>query len=338
VGDGRYGARFVALFGIRFDLRNPAFAGTTMSERYAAALDMAAWADDNGAVLAIVSEHHGSEDGYLPSPLTFAAAIAARTTRIHINVAAVIAPFYDPLRLAEDAAVVDLISQGRLSLVLANGYVPSELAMFDVPPAQRATRTMAAIDVLRQAWTGEPFEHRGRVVRVTPAPHQTGGPPINLGGSTAAVARRAARLALGFWPSTPAVWDAYRDEVVALGRPDPGPYMGGEAGFVHVATDPEAAWQAIAPHALHESNSYGRWAMEAGMGDAASYHVANDPEELRRSGQYRVLTPDALVAELQAAGPMTYFGLHPLMGGIPPALGWESLRLVEREVLPHLRQ
>lgn len=336
MSDGRYGPQLVALFGIRFDLRNPTFAGTTMAERYNAALDMATWADDNGAALAIVSEHHGSDDGYLPSPLTFAAAIAARTKRIHINVAAIIAPFYDPLRLAEDAAVVDLISEGRLSLVLANGYVPSELAMFDVPSAERAARTMAAIDVLRQAWTGEPFEHRGRMVRVTPTPHQPGGPQINLGGSTAVVARRAARLGLGFWPSTPGVWGAYRDEVVERGGRDPGPYLGGEAGFLHVATDPDAAWNAIAPYALHEANSYGRWAVEAGMEDAASYHLATDPDELRRSGQYRVLTPAALVAELQTAGPMTYFGLHPLMGGIPPALGWESLQLVEREVLPRL--
>jgi alkanesulfonate monooxygenase SsuD/methylene tetrahydromethanopterin reductase-like flavin-dependent oxidoreductase (luciferase family) len=323
-------------FGLRFDLRNPSFAGTSMAERYAAALDMAAWADEHGALLIVLSEHHGSDDGYLPSPLAFAAAVAARTERVRIQVAALIAPFHDPLRLAEDAAVVDLISKGRLSLVVANGYVPSELAMFDVQPRERAARTLEAIAVLRAAWSGEPFEHRGRTVQVTPQPHRRGGPRLALGGSTAVVARRAARLGMGFWPATPAIWDAYRAEVVLLGGDDPGPFLGGDAGFVHLAHDPDTAWEQVAPFALHETNAYGRWAAEAGMGEAAAYRPADDADELRRAGTHRVLTPPELVDEVQAAGPLAYVGLHPLMGGMPPALGWESLRLFETEVLPYL--
>src|SRR5215217_3754813 len=107
----------MALFGIRFDFRNPPVAGTTMAERYRAALDMASWADGLGAITIVLSEHHGSDDGYLPSPLTMAAAIAARTSTARINIAALVTSFHDPLRLAEDAAVVDLISEGRLDVV-----------------------------------------------------------------------------------------------------------------------------------------------------------------------------------------------------------------------------
>src|SRR5205823_5191777 len=95
------------LFGLRFDFRNPAFAGTTCAERYAAALDMAEWADGLGCVSIALSEHHGSPDGYLPSPLTMLAAMAARTTNVRFLVAALVAPFYDPLRLAEDLVVLD---------------------------------------------------------------------------------------------------------------------------------------------------------------------------------------------------------------------------------------
>ena len=232
---------------IRFDLRNPSFAGTTMTERYRAALDMAAWADEHGFVACVLSEHHGADDGYLPSPLPFAAAVAAVTTQLRISVAAVIAPFHDPLRLAEDAAVVDLLSGGRLDLVLANGYVPREFAMFGVDMATRAARTTTVVEVLRRAWSGEAFEHEGRTVRVTPAPCQPGGPPLTLGGSSPAAARRAARLGLGFRPSTPIVWADYRAEVVRLGGDDPGDYPGGEASFVFIAEDPDAAWKAIAP-------------------------------------------------------------------------------------------
>lgn len=90
----------MSFFGLRFDFRNPLIAGTTMAERYRAALDMAAWADLLGFVVVVISEHHSSSDGYLPSPLPMAAAIASRTEHIRIQVAAMIASFHDPLRLA----------------------------------------------------------------------------------------------------------------------------------------------------------------------------------------------------------------------------------------------
>jgi alkanesulfonate monooxygenase SsuD/methylene tetrahydromethanopterin reductase-like flavin-dependent oxidoreductase (luciferase family) len=160
----------VALFGLRFDFRNPAGAGTPMSERYAAALDMAEWADGLGAVAITLSEHHGSEDGYLPSALTMAAAVAARTRNARLTIAAIVAPLHDPIRLAEEAAIVDLISGGRLDLILVNGYVAGEFEMFGVPLGERVRRTVEAVEVLRKAWTGEPFEYRGRTVRVTPRP------------------------------------------------------------------------------------------------------------------------------------------------------------------------
>jgi alkanesulfonate monooxygenase SsuD/methylene tetrahydromethanopterin reductase-like flavin-dependent oxidoreductase (luciferase family) len=306
-----------------------------MAERYQCALDITEWADAQGAVVVVLSEHHGSPDGYLPSPLTMAAAVAARTEQIRIRIAAIIAPLYNPLRLAEDAAVVDLISGGRLDLVLANGYVRDEFDMLGCPMSERAARTAEAVATLRQAWTGEPFEFRGRTVQVTPRPHQPGGPKISLGGSTEAAARRAARIADGFTPSNPRLWSPYCDELAKLGRPDPGPYPGGDTNFFHLATDVEEGWAAIAPYAMHESNAYGRWLAEAGQVDGG-YHSVSDADALRQTGQYRVLTPDDLVAELKDKGPFAFAMFHPLMGGIPPALAWESLQLFEHEVLPRL--
>jgi len=326
----------VAFFAIRFDLRNPPISGTTMTERYRAALDMTRWADQHGFVAVIISEHHGSDDGYLPSPLTMAAAIAATTDQIRIQIAAIVAPYHDPLRLAEDVAVVDRISAGRLDLVVTNGYVGREFAMFGCPVSERARRTTEMVATLRRAWTGEPFEFRGRMVQVTPTPHQPGGPKLSLGGSSEAAARRAARIADGFAPSTPDVWSFYRDEVVRLGRPDPGEHPGGDTSFFHVAHDPEAAWEAIAPYAMHEVNSYGAWMAEAGLGTAGGYMQVADATTLRATGQYRVITADQLVAELELKGPAGFAMFHPLMGGIPPELGWASLRLFEAEVLPRL--
>ncbi len=282
----------------------------------------------------ILSEHHGSPDGYLPSPLVMAAAMASRTERIRIRIAAIVAPLHDPLRLAEDAAVVDLISGGRLDLVITNGYVGREFAMFGRQLSERAKRTSEAAVTLRQAWTGEPFEYRGRPARVTPAPHQPGGPEIGMGGSSEPAARRAARLGDDFMPSSEAVGLLQRRAGQAR-QARPRSYAGGDTSFFHVASDVEAGWQAIAPYAMHEVNSYGEWMEEAGILGRGGYE-RRDADTLRKTGQYRVLTPDQLVAELKEKGPYGFAMFHPLMGGIPPELGWESLHLFEREVLPRL--
>jgi alkanesulfonate monooxygenase SsuD/methylene tetrahydromethanopterin reductase-like flavin-dependent oxidoreductase (luciferase family) len=328
----------MSLFGLRFDLRNPAFAGTTMSERYRAAIEMSEWADALGFVVIVVSEHHGSDDGYLPSPLTMAAAIAARTERARIQIAALIAPFHDPIRLAEDIAVVDQISGGRLDVIVANGYVPAEFEMFGVALSDRVNRTTETVATLRQAWTGEPFVFRGHGAHVTPTPHQPGGPKITLGGSTEPAARRAARIADGFMPSNPDIWDAYRDEMAKTGKPDPGPSPAGDTSAFYLARDVEAGWAEYAPYALHEMNSYGSWMAEAGLGAAGGYVPVADADALRATGQYRVLTPEDFLEEMRAKGPFGFAMFHPLVGGVPPDMAWKSLRLFEEEVLPHLDQ
>src|SRR5579872_6470946 len=158
------------MFGLRFDLRNPAFARTSTAERVQAAVDMAAWADERGAVAIALSEHHGSDDGYLPSPIVVAAAIASRTRSVRISLAALIAPLYDPVRLAEDLSVLDALAEGRVDVILGGGYVQHEFEMYGVPLAERPARVEEAVSVLRAAFNGEPFAFRGRTGRVTPTP------------------------------------------------------------------------------------------------------------------------------------------------------------------------
>jgi alkanesulfonate monooxygenase SsuD/methylene tetrahydromethanopterin reductase-like flavin-dependent oxidoreductase (luciferase family) len=319
-------------FGLRFDFRNPTFAGVTMAERYAAALDMCEWADRKGAVFVGLSEHHGSSDGYLPSPIVLAAAVAARTSNVRIGIAAVIAPLHDPLRLAEDLAVVDQLSGGRLDPILAAGYVADEFAMFGVPMDERRSRMEEAVATLRAAWTGEPFEHRGRTARVTPRPAQPGGPKLVLGGTSESAARRAARIGDGFVPSEPACWEHYRDECVTLGKPDPGPGMTGQGDTIVLAEDPDEAWDELGRYFLHETNRYGAWQAAAGIGNT-TYAPATDVEALRAAGQYRILTPDELAAELEPAGDFAFVAFHPMVGGIPPEAAWRSLHLFEERFL-----
>ena len=321
----------MAIFLLRFDFRNPDFAGTTMSERYAAGLDMCELGDRLGFFGVILSEHHGSDDGYLPSPLPMAAAVAARTSRMRINVSLAVAPFYDPIRLAEDASVIDNLAGGRLQLTLGAGYLQHEFDLYGVPIKERTARMLAALEVLQGLNTGEPFDFDGRTVSIRPLPARPRGVRLDLGASTEAGARRAARLGVGLNPATPDVWEFYRDELVTAGQPDPGPYPGGKTVYTHVVEDVEQGWAEILPFARHDHNSYADWAAEAGRAGRRVDTV----EELREHGQYRVVTPDDLTTEL-AADPFGVCILHPLLGGLPPEIGWRSLRLVEQQVMPRL--
>ncbi|MCX8072465.1 MAG: LLM class flavin-dependent oxidoreductase [Candidatus Binatia bacterium] len=322
----------MAIVVMRFDLRVPPFATTDHARQYAACLEMCRWADELGLDMCVLSEHHGVEDGFLPAPLTLAAAIAGATKRLPINVAALLVPLHDPIRLAEELAVLDLVSSGRVSVVAGLGYRPEEFAMAGVDRAQRGKLLEEGIQVLRQAWTGEPFEFRGRTVRVTPKPAN----PITifLGGSTPAAARRAARLRTAFLPAIadPQLATIYQEECVRVGFDQGFVMMPGGPGFVHVSQDPERDWERIGPHALYDATTYAAWQTPD---QRSQVHVHGSTlEDVRRSGVYQVLTPEECVALAREQGRLV---LHPLMGGIAPELAWESLRLFEREVWPRIR-
>src|SRR5581483_1738420 len=182
---------------IRYDLRAPG--PSTHAELYAACLEQSAWADEHKCQMVVLSEHHGvAADGYLSSPLIVAAAIAARTSRVQISLQALLLPLHDPIRVAEDVAALDLLSGGRFMLTVALGYRDEEFEMFGVDRRRRAPLVEEGVTAMLQAWTGEPFEYRGRRVQVTPRPSTKPHPMLFVGGSVPAGAKRAARLRLPF--------------------------------------------------------------------------------------------------------------------------------------------
>ena len=322
----------MTMIGLRYDLRVPPFAATTHAELYAACLDQCAWADERGFDFVALSEHHGVEDGYLPAPLTLAAAIAGRTRRMPINVAALLVPLHDPVRLAEELAVLSLASGGRVSLVAGLGYRPDEFAMAGVERKLRGRLTEEYVDVLRKAWTGEPFEWRGRTVRVTPKPASP--PMILMGGSTEPAARRAARLHCGFFPAIgdPHLAEVYQEECRRIGFDAGFVSLPRGPGFVHVSEDPERDWKRIGPHALYDAQTYDAWQPP---GQRSQVHVAaRTLDDVRRSGVYRIVTPEECLRLAEETGQVL---LHPLMGGMSPALGWEGLDSFATKVLPRLR-
>ncbi|HZD18713.1 MAG TPA: LLM class flavin-dependent oxidoreductase [Actinomycetota bacterium] len=176
---------------------------TTFGREYRETVELVRLAESLGFDSVWVSEHHGASDGYLPSLMPMLAALAAATERIALGSGVVLAPLHDPLRLAEDAAVVDQLSGGRLILGLGIGWRQEEFRMFGVPIAERGRRTEETIAILRRAWSGARFSFEGRAfrydrVRVTPPPAQDGGPPILLGGYADAAILRAGRVADGY--------------------------------------------------------------------------------------------------------------------------------------------
>jgi len=286
-------------------------------------------------------EHHATPGYHYFPLLPLLQRLAAEADGLWVGTNLILLPLHNPVEVAEIGAFLDVITGGRFLLGVGLGYRPEEFAIFGVPMAERVSRLGEGIEIIRRLWTEDDVTHHGRHwrldgVTIRPRPVQQPRPPIFLGGSTRAAARRAARIADYLIPSTPEVFEMYRAELTRLGKPDPGPLPASTGNFVHVAEDPDAAWRHIAPHALHETNAYGRWLADAGL--AGPYRQHRDADSLRASGQYLVLTPDELVARARALGPTATITLHPLMGGLHPDHGWESLRLVVEKVMPALAQ
>ena len=248
---------------------------------------MAEWGESNGCVTTMICEHHASPDGYLPSPMVLAAAIAARTTHVPIVVGALLLNFYDPIKLAEDMAVLDIVSNGRVSYVIGLGYRPEEYAMFGVDMATRGKVMDQKLDALRRALAGERFVYEGRQVHVTPAPgharrpdaRPTAGtrspPPAAPGGSGLDMFaeggdRRARRGLQGGSRSRPGV--------------TPGNAYVPTTGTGHVRVRRRGRRRGVGqlgPHLLHDARMYDEW-----MGDE---HDAGEPQ--RGHGRSRSCAP-----------------------------------------------
>jgi alkanesulfonate monooxygenase SsuD/methylene tetrahydromethanopterin reductase-like flavin-dependent oxidoreductase (luciferase family) len=324
------------MFIMRFDMRAPSMSPASAADLYSTALDMAEWAEQHGCLQLVVSEHHASEDGYLPAPLILASAMAGRTRKTAIQVAALILPLHDPIALAEQMAVLDIASNGRVSYVVAVGYRPEEYAMFGRDFATRGTRMETCLAALRQAWKGRPFDFEGREVRVTPTPLSDRGPGLLMGGNSAVAARRAARFGLGMIAqgTNPELNAIYEEECEKLGT-TPGLCINPPSGSVtsaFVSKDPDRAWAEMGPYLLHDARAYAAWLGKRNRSVTKSF--ATTVDELRaQNGAYEIFTPDAAVAHIQQTGILL---TQPLCGGLPPDLAWPSLELMASDVLPRI--
>jgi len=304
--------------------------------RHREMLDMCRFADANGFSGVTLEEHHGASNGWSSSPLVIAGMIFGASTNLQITISALLVPLHDPLRLAEDIAVLDLASGGRLMIVAGLGYRPEEYAALGKDWAGRGALMDEAITAMRNAWTGEPFEYQGRTVQVTPAPQSNPHPMLMLGGTSKIAARRAARFGLPFFAAdhVPGLREYYGEQCAAHGTGGFFIAPSAETAMIHVAEDPDAAWAELGSYFLHEALTYSSW-QTPDISSAAHSH-ATTVDELRVEGKYQILTPEQCVERCKGQGPFDALVLHPLCGGMPTDAGWSSLRLVAEAVLPEL--
>jgi alkanesulfonate monooxygenase SsuD/methylene tetrahydromethanopterin reductase-like flavin-dependent oxidoreductase (luciferase family) len=278
-----------------------------------------------------VTEHHLFEDGYLTQPLTMLAAIASRTNRMRLGTAVVIAPLRPAVQIAEEAAVVDILSGGRLELGLGAGYRRPEFELFGADISRRYTTTSARVRELRAIWAGG---------KVTPAPVQAR-VPIWLGFNGPQGARRAGLLGENLLSIEPSLLEPYQ-KGLAEGGHDPA--QARMAGLIQgfVTEDPERDWPLVKQHLAYQQDSYRRYMVE---GTDARTPRPVDPDVIRERPMGGVLgwfvhaTPEDMAARVRsytAGTPLETVFLFLSIGGLPEDLVAQHLRTICTRLAPLL--
>jgi alkanesulfonate monooxygenase SsuD/methylene tetrahydromethanopterin reductase-like flavin-dependent oxidoreductase (luciferase family) len=318
---------------LRFDMRSAPHCQNTPAERYRAALEMACWADRNCVDVVGLSEHHDTVDGFLSAPLQLAGMIAAKTARVRISVSALLVPLHDPLHLAEDIALLDIVSGGRFSATCGLGYRESEYRCFGVSWETRGRIFDEKLDVLLRTLKGDVVTHHGQSTRLNPAPLSPIYALLMVGGNSKAAARRAARFRLYFCPS---IDDAeleatYLDACKAQGFKYGFTISPRAPSTTFISDDPAACWKTIGQYLMYDATAYGAWRHPSRRAYAESF--ASTVEELKSEGKYRILTPEQALKTIEETGSLH---LAPLAGGVPVEIGWRSLQLFEDRVQPFI--
>lgn len=315
---------------------------------YTDAIELVRLAEDEGFDSAWVSEHHGSADGYLPSLLPLLAAMAARTSRIELGTGVVLAPFHDPLRLAEDFAVVDQISGGRVICGLGIGWREEEFRAFGIDVPTRVRRLTEIVEILRRAWTGERFDFGGRhysyeQVAVTPPPARV--PPIYVGGFADSAIERAGRIGDGYISSraqpdrVAAAFELAASARRAAGRD--GTPLAALLQNAFVTEDPERDWPMVVDEIGHQLGVYAGWRAGTDVPGAPLEVTAPDERTIRATTAYG--TPDDVAAFLEPLArilgphPDSHLILRFHYPGMDAAPAADAIRLFARTVAPRLR-
>lgn len=316
------------------DLRNPSQWRVPWADHYRQMVDLAAWAEELGADTVWFSEHHNFEDGYLPQPLTFAAAVASRTSRIRLGTAITLGALRHPQHLAEEAAIVDLVSGGRVELGIGAGYGVREYAAFNVDIQSRFVATDSTVRILRNL-----LDHDG----VTPPPLQRPF-PIWLGYQGRQGARRAGLLDAGLLTLKPELLEPYREGLREAGHDPASARMGGVIDLI-VSRDPEKTLARLLPHYAHQLNTYAALRAEGRNGPPPKMWTVETLSKQVRPGarvlDLAVLPPEEathLIADRVRSLPVTDVYLWASIAAMPTDIIEEHMRLTFGTVASALRR
>lgn len=330
-------------FGYLYDFRNPQPWLRPWTELYAETLETIAWTESIGFHGAWVPEHHGAEDGYMPSPMVTLAAIAARTKRMAIGSGVALAPLYHPVRFAEDCAVLDTLANGRLEMALAIGYRRRETASYGVDFTKRGARFDEFLEIVQRLWAGETVTFEGKHYQVENAriapPAPRGKIPLYIGGFAEKALARVAKYADGYLGNED-ICALYADK---LREQDKDPATGRiriQGLFVTVARDPAAAMEELAPFYHYVNNAYGEWLNEdkaVGIDDPVLQPMSL--EDFKRSNILQIWTPEQAIEKFRAM--QSRIAVEHFMMMMPAGLPQERFRdyaqLFANEVLPAFR-
>ncbi len=329
-------------FGLLYDFRNPERWRVPNERLYAQTLEQMEFAEQLGFDSIRISEHHFVDDGYCPSLLPVAAHLAARTSRVRIGTSVLLLPFHDPLRVAEDANTVDILSGGRLDLGIGLGYRAEEFEAFGWPRRQRPSRFEENLAILRKGLTSETFTFDGkyhqieRPIAVTPAGLQQGGVPIWCAASSVVAAERAGRERLHLTiRGSREVYDAWATELRESGE-DLSQYHCVTRRSYYVTDDAEKTWAEIGAHVGYQTEAYDTWGA-AGLRETTEAQA----ELMRRARQTWMIGTaeqvERMIREYHERLPFTEL----LSFGVPPGMSPEAMKApierFARQVIPRLR-
>ena len=259
-------------FGYMLDFRNPESSNLDFGTFYAEMFRQIDFIERAGFHSIWLTEHHFVDDGYLAPVMPMLAAIAARTTRLTLGTYVLLAPFYHPLRLAEDAAMIDVLSGGRLRLGIGMGYRDEEFDALQVSKKTRLSRTLETIEILKRAWTRRALQLRGQAFQFSrcardPAPDQqaVSGAAMGRDDDQGDPARRRAGFGIRMQPRTPSDRDLSRGDARARQGSRPN-YSLVNSRIVYVADDEKKAWDDIEAAAMYQAGLYGKWLSAATPG------------------------------------------------------------------------
>jgi alkanesulfonate monooxygenase SsuD/methylene tetrahydromethanopterin reductase-like flavin-dependent oxidoreductase (luciferase family) len=322
--------------GLLFPFRNPPAWRRPWPQYYAEQLAQIRRAEELGFDEAWLTEHHFAEDGYSPALFPIAAAIAAITTRIRIGTNLVLLPLHNAVRVAEDAATIDVISNGRFDLGLGQGYSFSEFAGYGVDRKARASRLEEGIEVIRGAWTKENFSYSGRHynvknITIMPPAVQKPHPPLWVGAGAPKAIQRAGRMGCNFLSlGNPRSQEIYDDSLRQAGR-KPADFSAAQLYWTYVAPTSDQAWSEAQDHYHTMLRLYGKWIVEANeMPNAEQFLNLPEPSKLRDAKGMLFApifgSPDEVAARLNESFKSVRTS-HLIMGMNQPVSAWGRLRL-----------